>query len=179
MGNCSISGETIRDFLTGRSVPDSDDEQIRQGIERLLVTNKGYLAEEVEVDRRFELDLDGRKWDGVAGLVVRIRDHPFMHISCHRGSIVTREHESLAASRLAYDVVVPYTVVTNGQEAELLDTHTGRVVAEGLEALPTRDQAIEMLPNLAFEPLAAKKREKNARIYLAYEVFDCLNFCRP
>ena len=34
---CSSTGEMIRDYLTGRDVPECDDENIRQSIERLLV----------------------------------------------------------------------------------------------------------------------------------------------
>ena len=51
-----------------------------------------------------------------------------MTVKSSRGSLVTRERESLAASRLACDVQVPLTVVTNGQDAEILDTLKGKVL---------------------------------------------------
>ena len=113
----------------------------------------------------------------MADLIVHVKGKPFMHVYCHRGSIVTREFEALASSRLAYDEQIPYTVVTNGKEAEFIDTLTGKVIGEGLEAIPDRERAEEMFGETRFEPLEEKRREKNTRIYMAYAVFECTNFC--
>lgn len=169
--------ETIKDYLTGRVLPDSDDEQIRQAVERLLVEEKGYRPEDIEVDRFFEIELDGERHRGRAELVVRVQDRPFMSLKSTRGSLVTREREALAASRLACEVQIPLTVVTNGQEAEVLDTLTGQVLAQGLEAIPTEAQAEDQARTLEYLALPDKRREKEGRIFLAFAAFECPSEC--
>lgn len=174
---CSMTGEYIKDYITGRDVMDSDDERIRQFIERLLVEEKGYKPEEIVVDRYFVLHIDGEVHQAVAELVVFINEKPFMSIKSSRGSLVTREQEAIAASRLAYETQTPLTVVTNGEDAELLNSYTGKVIGAGLNAIPSREEAIEMADNLEYLVMPPKQREKWTRIYMAYTTFECSNFC--
>ena len=138
---------------------------------------KGYEPADILVDHPFDVHLDGQCHQGVAELVVFVENKPFMTIKNKRGSLVSRENEARAASRLAFDVQVPITVVTNGQEAEVLDTLTGKVIAEGLAAIPTKSRAVEMSRELRYLPLPDHFREKLCRIYMAYAVFQCANFC--
>ncbi|MEW5724614.1 MAG: type I restriction enzyme HsdR N-terminal domain-containing protein [Thermodesulfobacteriota bacterium] len=174
---CSFSGEYLRDYLTGRRLPETDDEQIRQKIERLLVEEKGWDPLDLEVDHRFQVSADGRTEAGRAELVAFVGGRPFMTIRNSRGSIGSRETEAVAASRLAFDEQVPLTVVTNGREAELIDTLTGKVLAEGLEAIPAKETALAMAPGLKYEPCSEKRRLMASRIYLAYATIDCAWMC--
>ncbi len=177
MSYCSLTGGTIKDYLTGRDMPDCDDEQIRQKLERLLVEEKGYAPADIEVDRFFEVALGDERKPGRAELSVIIDGRPLLTVKCARGSLVTREQEAIAASRLAFEVMPPYTVVTNGVEAELLETASGRVAGTGFEAIPTRAEAERLIGELDFPRLTEKQKEKAARIHLAYAVFECSNFC--
>ena len=61
MGRCSVTGELIKDFATGREVMDSDDEQIRQSMERFLVEKNGYDASDLDIDHWFDMKLDGER----------------------------------------------------------------------------------------------------------------------
>jgi hypothetical protein len=45
MSQACSTGEFIRDYLTGREIPDSDDEQIRQAMERRLVEILAHLLQ--------------------------------------------------------------------------------------------------------------------------------------
>ena len=45
--------ETLVDFITGKKVPDTDGERIRQQTERFLVETKNYSKEEIEVGVKF------------------------------------------------------------------------------------------------------------------------------
>jgi len=177
MSSICRTGETVMDFLTGREVPDSDDEQIRQKIERLLVEGKGFDPSEIEVDRCFEISLGDQKAAGRAELVVYVQGRPFMSFKCSRGSLVTREREALAASRLACDVQIPLTVVTNGRDAEVLDTLNGRISAVGLEAVPSKEEAEKRSGEFESVGLSEKRKEKEARIYLAFADFACPTEC--
>ena len=67
-------------------------------------------------------------------------------------------------------------MVTNGREAELLETRTGRVLDSGTSAIPPRTRLVDMARELAFEPFAdEEKREREARIL---HVFDEEVCCR-
>ena len=168
--------ETITDFITGKETPDCDDEQIRQSIERLLVNEKGYARDEIEVDRPFTITADGGG-NGRAELVIFVEGKPFMSIKSQRGSLVSREQESLAAARLCFPVQIPLTVVTNGQDAEILDTLTGKVIDEGLDAIPDKAEALRRLPSLELKPLPEEKKERQERIYLAFATLQCPTDC--
>lgn len=177
MGSSCMTGETLKDYVTGRDMPDCDDEVVRQNLERLLVEAKGYERADIEVDRWFDIEIDGVREKGRAELVVALQNQPFMTIKCSRGSLVTREREALAASRLCHERLVPYTVVTNGQDAEFLDTLTGQVLATGLEAVPHKNDALKMSLGQTCTSLDEAKRIKEGRVYLAFADMRCPTDC--
>lgn len=91
------------------------------------------------------------------------------------GSLITRERSAIAAARVLEDQYqIPLAVVTNGRDAELLDTASGQVLATGLAAIPDCRQARELLPTLVFrERMEGKKRERELRILNACDVESC------
>jgi hypothetical protein len=169
--------ESVRDYLTGRELPYGDDEYIRQAVERMLVEDKGFPARQIEVDLKFPIELCGERREGRLDLLVRSAGRPFMALKCTRGSLVTREREALASSRLAFQSQVPLTVVTNGEDAELLDTASGKVLGRGLAAIPTLAEAKTRLAALPELPLPLERRIREERIYLAYQTFQCPAEC--
>ena len=65
-------------------------------------------------------------------------------------------------------------MVTNGEDAELLDTLTFKVVKQGLEAIPSKEEALRLFEGLGFEPFTEKnRRERELRILNAYDVEVC------
>ncbi|MBW2175124.1 MAG: hypothetical protein JRF64_11100 [Deltaproteobacteria bacterium] len=86
------------------------------------------------------------------------------------GSLVTRERPALAAARLVEGYEVPFTVVTNGQGAEVLETRSGEIIAEGLEKIPSKAEALQRLPTVSFETLSEERLAKERRILYAFEV---------
>ncbi|MEE9556286.1 MAG: type I restriction enzyme HsdR N-terminal domain-containing protein [Candidatus Adiutricales bacterium] len=169
--------ERVRDFLTGRLIPYSDDEYIRQDMEHLLVEDKGFPAETIRVGHPFEVEIDGENHQDQLDLLIFEKDRPYMAIKCSRGSLVTREREALAASRLACEIQVPITVVTNGEDAEVLDTLSGRVLGQGIAAIPDAARAEIEINDMSFLPLPEKNLEKEKRILMAYAAFQCPTDC--
>ena len=45
---------TCTDFITGESITDTDDERYRQKLARLLVEDKGYAKNDIEVRLKIE-----------------------------------------------------------------------------------------------------------------------------
>jgi hypothetical protein len=102
--------------------------------------------------------------------VIRVDGKAFAIIIFGPGSLVSRERSAVAAARLVERYEVPFAVVTNGEDAEVLETRSGRVIAEGLEAIPSRKEALERIGALTFEELSEKRLEKEQRILYAFDV---------
>jgi hypothetical protein len=60
--------------------------------------------------------------------------------------------------------------VTNGEEAEILETKSGAVIARGLDGIPAKPEAIKTIRTLAFETISKERLEKEKRILFAFEV---------
>src|SRR5690606_19601397 len=93
----------------------------------------------------------------------------FIVIRYGPGSIVTRERPALASARILEEFQVPFTVVTNGEDAELLDTVTGDVIATGLESIPHKRTALEQQKNIQYHFLSSKQSDTEKRILSAYD----------
>jgi hypothetical protein len=166
---------TLRDFLTGEALVDTDDERYRQKLARMLVEERGYGKEELEPRQKIETLFNKNFVVSKIEMVIRVNDRRLLVIRYGPGSLVTRERPALAAARvLDPEYVIPFTVVTNGEDAEFLDTWSGKVLATGLSAIPNRDRALVLLQEVRFEPLGAgPQREMELRILNAYDQEVC------
>lgn len=164
-----ILGTTV-DFISGEVLVDTVDERARQRIARFLVLEKGYAKHDIDTRRRYDLRVDGDTGSVGIDFVVRIKEKSVMLILFGPGSLVTRERSTIAAARLFSPYVIPYSVITNGEDAEVMETKTGRVIGLGLDAILSRDELLDRFPELAFESLSESRREKESRILFALEV---------
>ena len=85
------------------------------------------------------------------------------------------DHNAIAAARVLHpDYQIPLAVVTNGRDAELIDTATGKILGNGLESIPDRVQAKSLLTTLAF-PARQKdpELEREKRILNAFDLERC------
>ena len=88
------------------------------------------------------------------------------------GSLVTRHRPVLAASRVLAPYQIPVAVVTNGEDAEILDGSSSKVLSRGLDAIPTKTELGEIADRFDFIPIPAKRAEMESRILYCYEVDD-------
>jgi hypothetical protein len=167
----------IFDFITGQPFSDTDDERIRQRIERFLIEEKGYSKNDIEVDNEFDVVIGKEINRSSIDLVVSIEEKRFMIIKCARGSLVSREREVLSCARILDVCQVPFAVVTNGEDAEVINTISGKVIGCGLEAIFSKTQALETLRGIEFKRLPEERIEKEKRIYLAFDSFKCPSKC--
>jgi hypothetical protein len=93
-----------------------------------------------------------------------------MAIKCAAGSLGSREREILAAARLLEDYQIPLAVVSDGQNAVVFDTLSGRKVGEGLNALPTKAEALKTLETLKLQPYPEERLERERLIFRTYDV---------
>lgn len=169
--------ERIIDFITGQELPSTNEETVRQTIERLLVEERGYAKEDIEVGQRIHLTIGNETIPSEVDLVVSTEGKRFMIVKCAPGSLVTRERPALSSARLLDSYQIPLAVVTNGEDAEVLDTLSGKVIAQGLEAIPSKDKASENVRQMEFKGLPGNRREKEMRILAAFDAIRCPSEC--
>jgi len=166
---------TCSDYITGETIVDTDDERCRQELARILVEEKGYGKEELDPRLSIETLYCGQFVASSIDITVCVAGKRFMILRFAPGSLVTRERSAIAAARVlepAYQI--PLAVVTNCKDAEVLDTYTGKVIGQGLDAIPGRKEADGLVQRLRFEPFDDKIRiDREKRILNAYDIEVC------
>ncbi|MBU0946176.1 MAG: hypothetical protein KJ804_17050 [Proteobacteria bacterium] len=166
---------TLKDFLTGEELTDTDDERFRQQLARLMIEELKYHKEELEPRRFIETLFSSQFVRSIIELTASLEGKRFLILRYGPGSLVSRERSAIAAARvLEKEYQIPLAVVTNGRDAELLDTASGAILGTGMAAIPSRSRAEEMISQLVFlPPLEGKKRERELRILNAFDVEIC------
>jgi hypothetical protein len=160
---------TLTDFISGRAVPNMGAEENRQLLERYLVERKGYAREDIEVDVPIAMDVAGERYRSTVDLAAGVDGRRMIAFRCVAGSIGSYEREVLAAARLLNDYQIPWAVATDGRDAVVLDTVSGRRVGAGLEAIPARAELAARLAALEFKPLPAERRLREQLIFRTYD----------
>ncbi len=161
--------EMITDFVTGKEVPNIGAEEIRQQAERFLVETKGYGKKDIEVDAEIAFNIGDEPVQSNVDLVVNVEGKRFMVVKCVPGSLGSRQRETLAAARLLDAYQVPFSVVTDGKNAEFLDTVTGEVLGQGMEVIPSKDEAVEKSKTIELRPYPEAKLEREKIIFRSYD----------
>lgn len=169
-----LLGQT-RDYLTGEIIADTHDERYRQKIARLLVESLGFEKSGIKknidlvVDigtKRSRIKIDFLVLSADAGNRERIA----MMIKYSPGSLVTRRQTCVALSRIIAPYQIPVAVITNGEDAEVMDGATGMVIATGLGSLPDRAGLDARAAACHFTDIPEKTRDLASRIVHACEI---------
>jgi len=159
----------LTDYITGNDVPNIGAEENRQEVERFLVEKKGYDRSDIEVDADIRFSLQDEEVHSNVDLVVSVSGKRFMVLRCVPGSLVSRQRETLATARLLDDYQVPFSVVTDGKDAALLDTVTGAVLGQDMNAIPSKEEAVQQMREMAFKPFPQEKLEREKIIFRSYD----------
>ena len=166
----------ITDFVTEKEIPNVGAEENRQMVEQYLVNEKGFSKQDVAVDVDIEISVAGELYRSQIDLVVSADgEHGstrFMAIKCAAASLGSREREILAAARLLGENQLPFSVVSDGKKAIVLDTVSGKKLGEGLNAIPSKAQAQKKLKEIKLRPFPEEKREREKLIFRS---FDSMN----
>ncbi len=96
-----------------------------------------------------------------------------MVIKCAAGSLNSRERHVIAAARVFDVLPVPVAVVMDPISAVVLNAVSGKVIGEGFDAIPTRQQLGVMISGGELRPLAPEKLEREKRVLLAFDAIRC------
>ena len=168
-GHHLILGERT-DFITGETIIDTHDERYRQKIAHLLINHKGYQKNDIQPRKDLLVQAGENRAVIKIDFLINLSGKICMIIKFGPGSIVTRRRSLLAASRVLAPYQIPIAVVTNGEDAEILEGASGRVISLGLETIPSREQLIEIINTDLFSRIPAKRAEMESRILYCYEV---------
>ncbi len=164
-----ILGE-LKDFLSGKILPDTHDERYRQKILKILITKKHYKREHIYRNLKIQIGAGRKRASILVDFLIKFKNRKICLIKYAPGSLVTRRLSTLAISRTVVDYQIPYVVITNGDDAEVLDGDTGKVVDTGLLNIPSFQMTNEKFSRFLFQPIDAIKKEQALRIAYACEV---------
>jgi hypothetical protein len=170
-GHHLILGE-LTDFITGEILKDTHDERYRQKIARLLIRQLGYLKADIAPRRALVAKADSKKAVLKIDFTITLEGKTCMVLQYGPGSLVTRRRAVLAVSRLIVPYQVPVAVITNGQDAEIINATSGEVTASGLESIPSKVDLTKMVAGAIFAPISDLQAEMESRILYCYEVDD-------
>ena len=165
--------DTLIDYLSGREMPFSNRDNIRQKLVKTLVEEKGYQKGDISLDREIRFEMEGRPACSLVDLAIGLEGKTLMVFKCAAGSVVSRERQIIATARLLEDYIIPYAVVTNGVNIELLDTLTEKVIGDGIASVPTRLELSGKSKDLTLKPTNKKKLIYEQNVLYTYDSISC------
>jgi len=161
---------TITDYITGQSVKNIGPEASRQIFEKFLVQDKGWEKKDIKINEKIIVQFKGKDYISKIDLIVFCNDKAFMAVTCVAGSIGSYEREILSGARLIFDYQIPFAVSTDARDAIIMDTLSGKKYGQGLNAIPSKEKAFEMIKSLEYQPYDENKKEREMIIYRSFNM---------
>ena len=160
----------ITDYITGKPVRNMGPEASRQIFEKFLVNEKGYTKDDIKVDQELIVQFKGEDYISAIDLIVSCKKKALMAITCVAGSIGSYEREILAGARLVHDYQIPFAVSTDARDAIVMDTLSGKKTGQGLEAIPSKKEALKIIETLEYKPFDKRRKEREMIIYRSFNL---------
>ncbi len=160
----------VKDFLTGETLKDTHDERYRQKLARLLVETKGFSRENITPRYEFTVKTDLKEVQFKIDYLVKVQNKACMIVKYSPGSLTTRHRSALALSRLVAPYQIPIVVVSNGEESEVLDGATGKVISKGFDSVPDKTRLLTIADDAPFDEISEKRAAMESKIIYACEI---------
>ena len=160
----------LTDFLTGIILPDTLDERYRQKIAKSLVIDFRFQKKNIRNNISLEVIAGLKKAVIKIDFLVNGNEKTIALIKFAPGSIVTRRLSTLALSRIIKPYQIPIVVITNGEDAEILEGDSGKVISTGLKNLPDKKSVEKNISSFSFKPINEAMFDKASRIAYACEI---------
>lgn len=152
--------------------------QLTQAQKRMvdfLISQKGYGENDLEINQDFNFELPGCSFVVRADIIIRIEGKRLFTVKCVMSSMESWERHSVAFGRVADEYQIPYAVITDSEDARIIATADGTLVGQGLEAIPSRQEAERIRGETKFNIYPSERVEKEKRILYAFEAIKCTN----
>ena len=160
----------LNDFLTGSVLADTLDERYRQKIAKKLIIDGKFEKTDIESNITLEVIAGLKKAAMKIDFLINFQGKAIALIKFAPGSLVTRRLSTLALSRIIKPYQVPVVVITNGEDAEILEGDSGKVISTGLENLPDKETIEKNMASFSFKPIHKALFDKASRIAYACEI---------
>jgi len=164
-----VLGE-LNDFLTGSVLTDTLDERYLQKIAKHLVINGGFRKSDILSNIGFEVEAGNRKATMKIDFLIKFQGKIIILIKYAPGSLVTRRLSTLGLSRIIKSYQIPIAIITNGEDAEIIDGNTGKVISNGFENLPDKKSIRKQMASFLFNSVKSKIFDQASRIVYACEI---------
>src|SRR3972149_1737412 len=146
---------------------------IKQKVWEFLIREKYFKPEEIETNPEFNITLGDREIKIHIDFIVNLPTASFMVIQCSSSSLEAWERYVTFFARVIKDYQIPYAVVTDGENAQIIDVLAGRLIGESLDKLFNRQEALNKMKDFKKIPCPVNRLEKEKRIVYAFEGIKC------
>ncbi len=160
----------ITDYLTGQEIMDTTYEDLRQALAKMFVEDRKYPRESIRPKHEIRYEVAGQEHVVNIDLAVFGSDgQPLLALFFCPGEVGTFVRESLAAARIHSPEPFPLVVVTDSMELHLVETSSGRILAEGFHAVPLWKDLEVLASQHPCSVLSEDRSVMERRILLAYD----------
>lgn len=146
---------------------------IKQKVWELLIKEKQFKPEEIETNPEFKIILGNNEITVHIDFVVNLPSSSLMVIQCSSSSLEAWERYVASFARVIKEYQIPYAVVTDGEDAQIIDVLTGRLIGKSLIELFNREDALNKMKDFKKIPCPSNRLEKEKRIVYAFEGIKC------
>lgn len=146
---------------------------VKQLVWTVLLEDKKYEPGDIAIDPEYTLQLSSGQAPVSMDMVVRLAGMDFLAIKCSSSDIESWVRYVTAFARAVNDYQMPYTMVTDGENAKIIDVLKGTLIGESIHDLFTRGQAMEKMKDFQKIPCPEKRHEKEKSIVHAFEGIKC------
>jgi hypothetical protein len=146
---------------------------IKQMVLEFLTREKHFKPEEIETNPEFKITIGDRETMIHIDFIVNLHTASFMVIQCSSSSLEAWERYVISFARVIKEYQIPYAVVTDGEDAQIIDVLSGRLIGESLDKLFNREDALNKMKDFKKIPCPVNRLEKEKRIVYAFEGIKC------
>ena len=165
-------GQNIQDYLTEEELELTTYEDLRQGLARLLVEEKGYPKANLSPRVAIQFQVDDKPFSRNVDILVRDgQGRPALALLFCSGTPETYTREAVYAARLLPQGPAPLVIVTDSKDAKLLSAASGKVLAEGFASIPSWEQLKNLLTEHPAPDLDPTRLAREQRVFYMYSGF--------
>jgi hypothetical protein len=146
---------------------------ISEEIREILIREKGFAPEEIEINPAFRIKLANCSADITIDLAINLSATYFMVIKCVTTAVESWERYVISFARAAKDYQIPYAAITDGKNIRIFDAISGSLVCESFDRLFHHTESMSIISNFKKIDHPEKNLEREKRIIYAFENIKC------
>jgi hypothetical protein len=146
---------------------------VKQKVWEILTKEKNFDPGEIEIDPEVRLRLSDCEATVSIDFIINLPSASFMIIKCSSSAIESWERYVISFARVVKDYQIPYAVVTDGDNARIIDVLAGTLVSESIERILNRQEALDKMKDFKKIPCPVNRLEREKRVIYAFEGIKC------